>query len=39
DTAVPVPGLSGDVLVGTTDADGLLTLGPRAVAVLRGPAT
>ncbi|MEY9490701.1 beta-galactosidase [Streptomyces calvus] len=38
DTAVPVPGLSGDVLVGTTDADGLLTLGPRAVAVLRGPA-
>lgn len=35
DGTVPVPGLDGEVLVGTTGADGALTLGPRAVAVLR----
>ncbi|MER7486067.1 beta-galactosidase [Streptomyces sp. NPDC126497] len=38
DGTVPVPGLDGEVLIGTTDADGTLTLGPRAVAVLRQPA-
>ncbi|MFG2515644.1 beta-galactosidase [Streptomyces sp. NPDC048584] len=37
DDTVPVPGLEGEVLVGTTDAEGALTLGPRAVAVLRQP--
>ncbi|MFF9488938.1 beta-galactosidase [Streptomyces sp. NPDC014676] len=38
DGTVPVRGLDGEVLVGTTGADGVLTLGPRAVAVLRQPA-
>ncbi|MFI2510863.1 beta-galactosidase [Streptomyces sp. NPDC018972] len=38
DDTVPVRGLDGEVLVGTTGADGVLTLGPRAVAVLRQPA-
>ncbi|MEU9354216.1 beta-galactosidase [Streptomyces griseoloalbus] len=37
DGNVPVRGLAGEVLVGTTGADGALTLGPRAVAVLRQP--
>ncbi|MFF8102908.1 beta-galactosidase [Streptomyces sp. NPDC016640] len=37
DGTVPVRGLAGEVLVGTTGADGALTLGPRAVAVLRQP--
>jgi beta-galactosidase len=32
-----VRGLAGEVLLGTTDADGALALGPRAVAVLRQP--
>jgi beta-galactosidase len=35
DRAVPVRGLTGDVLLGSADADGVLTLGPRDVAVLR----
>lgn len=39
DGTVPVRGLDGEVLVGATGADGVLTLGPRAVAVLRQPAT
>ncbi|MFE2280593.1 beta-galactosidase [Streptomyces sp. NPDC059454] len=38
DDAVAVRGLDGEVLLGTTGADGVLTLGPRAVAVLRQPA-
>ncbi|MHC3454295.1 MULTISPECIES: beta-galactosidase [Streptomyces] len=39
DTAVPVHGLDGEVLLGTTEGDGgVLVLGPRAVAVLRQPA-
>ncbi|MFD6910076.1 beta-galactosidase [Streptomyces sp. NPDC058726] len=38
DGTVPVRGLDGEVFVGTTGADGVLTLGPRAVAVLRQPA-
>ncbi|MFI5675357.1 beta-galactosidase [Streptomyces cellulosae] len=37
DSAVPVTGLAGEVLVGATAADGTLTLGPRDVAVLRQP--
>ncbi|MFI1421588.1 beta-galactosidase [Streptomyces sp. NPDC020731] len=37
DDTVVVRGLDGEVLVGTTGADGALTLGPRAVAVLRQP--
>ncbi|MET9494346.1 beta-galactosidase [Streptomyces sp. NPDC006552] len=36
DTAVPVPGITGDVLIGPDPADGLV-LPPRAVAVLRQP--
>lgn len=39
DGTVPVPGLDGEVLLGSADADGTLTLGPRAVAVLRQPAS
>ncbi len=39
DDTVPVPGLDGEVLLGDTGADGSLTLGPRAVAVLRQPAS
>ncbi len=39
DETVPVPGLDGEVLLGETGADGSLTLGPRAVAVLRQPAS
>ncbi|MFD7812141.1 beta-galactosidase [Streptomyces sp. NPDC059785] len=35
DDTVPVPGLTGDVLLGTTGADGSPVLGPREVAVLR----
>ncbi|MCP3770275.1 beta-galactosidase [Streptomyces sp. MAR25Y5] len=39
DMAVPVHGLDGEVLLGTTEEDGgVLVLGPRAVAVLRQPA-
>ena len=38
DDTVPVPGLGGEVLHGTALADGVLTLGPREVAVLRQPA-
>nr|BFD82129.1 beta-galactosidase [Streptomyces sp. Xyl84] len=34
---VRVRGLTGDVLIGAADADGVLTLGPRGVAVLRQP--
>ncbi|WP_371100990.1 beta-galactosidase [Streptomyces sp. PU_AKi4] len=37
DDTVVVRGLDGEVLVGTTGVDGVLTLGPRAVAVLRQP--
>ncbi|CAM5391397.1 Beta-galactosidase OS=Streptomyces griseomycini OX=66895 GN=FHS37_005355 PE=3 SV=1 [Streptomyces griseomycini] len=37
DRAVPVRDIAGEVLVGATGADGALTLGPRAVAVLRQP--
>ncbi|MPY46453.1 beta-galactosidase, partial [Streptomyces phyllanthi] len=39
DQAVPLTGLTGDVLLGATDADGALVLHPRDVAVLRQPAT
>ncbi|MFE4054232.1 beta-galactosidase [Streptomyces sp. YIM B13518] len=38
DDTVVVRGLDGEALVGSTGADGALTLGPRAVAVLRQPA-
>ncbi|MFE0677035.1 beta-galactosidase [Streptomyces sp. NPDC058867] len=38
DASVPVTGLAGDVLIGTTGQDGALVLGPREVAVLRQPA-
>ncbi|MFG2576431.1 beta-galactosidase [Streptomyces sp. NPDC048481] len=38
DDTVPVPGLDGEVLLGARDAEGALVLGPREVAVLRGPA-
>jgi beta-galactosidase len=38
DDTVPVPGLDGEVLLGARDAEGSLVLGPREVAVLRGPA-
>ncbi|MFF8974528.1 beta-galactosidase [Streptomyces sp. NPDC014995] len=38
DDTVPVTGLHGEVLHGSTDADGTLVLGPREVAVLRQPA-
>ncbi|MFF9060535.1 beta-galactosidase [Streptomyces sp. NPDC014882] len=37
DDTVPVPGLDGDVLVGTGGTGGALVLGPREVAVLRRP--
>lgn len=37
DGTVTVPGLTGDALLGTLSTDGTLTLGPRAVAVLRQP--
>ncbi|CAM5655784.1 hypothetical protein SALBM311S_04857 [Streptomyces alboniger] len=37
DSAVPVAGLAGEVLVGDADSGGTLTLGPRDVAVLRQP--
>ncbi|MER6979233.1 beta-galactosidase [Streptomyces carpinensis] len=37
DEAVTVPGLSGGVLLGTTNEDGTVALGPRGVAVLRQP--
>ncbi|WP_329223371.1 beta-galactosidase [Streptomyces sp. NBC_01485] len=38
DSAVPVPGLDGEVLIGGADgAPGALVLGPREVAVLRQP--
>ncbi|MFI8091267.1 beta-galactosidase [Streptomyces sp. NPDC086080] len=37
DTSVTVRGLDGEVLTGSTDADGAVVLGPRAVAVLRQP--
>ncbi|MFC8423390.1 beta-galactosidase [Streptomyces sp. NPDC057236] len=37
DDTVVVRGLDGEVLVGSTGVDGVLTLGPRAVAVLRQP--
>ncbi|WP_033324522.1 beta-galactosidase [Streptomyces yerevanensis] len=39
DSAVPLTGLTGEVLHGTTDADGDLVLEPRGVAVLRQPTT
>ncbi len=39
DENVPVPGLDGEILLGATDTDGTLTLAPRAVAVLRQPAS
>ncbi len=35
---VPLPGLEGERLSGGTDADGVLVLAPREVAVLRRPA-
>ncbi|GHH94260.1 beta-galactosidase [Streptomyces capillispiralis] len=38
DETVVVRDVPGEALVGTTGADGALTLGPRAVAVLRQPA-
>jgi len=38
DESVPLTGLSGEVLVGDTDAEGGLVLGPRDVAVVRQPA-
>ena len=37
DSAVPVPGLDGEVLIGADGAEGALVLGPREVAVLRQP--
>ncbi|MEV6589627.1 beta-galactosidase [Streptomyces acidicola] len=37
DGTVPLPGLAGEVLVGTTGADGSPVLHPRDVAVLRQP--
>ena len=37
DGSVPLTGLAGEVLVGTTDAEGGLVLQPRGVAVLRQP--
>ncbi|MFK0117621.1 beta-galactosidase [Streptomyces sp. NPDC090994] len=37
DDTVPVPELPGEILTGTTGADGTLVLGPREVAVLRQP--
>ncbi|MET7457261.1 beta-galactosidase [Streptomyces sp. NPDC005574] len=37
DTTVRVPGLDAEVLHGTALTDGVLTLGPREVAVLRRP--
>ncbi|MET9514867.1 beta-galactosidase [Streptomyces sp. NPDC002994] len=38
DEPVPLPGLTGEILVGRADADGALLLAPREVAVLRQPA-
>ena len=35
---MPLTGLAGEVLVGNTDAEGGLVLGPRDVAVVRQPA-
>ncbi|MEU4875739.1 beta-galactosidase [Streptomyces sp. NPDC021608] len=37
DDTVPVAGLDGEVLLGARDAEGVLVLGPREVAVLRRP--
>ncbi|MEV6962091.1 beta-galactosidase [Streptomyces sp. NPDC051207] len=37
DSAVPVRGLPGEILLGSAGADGVLALGPRDVAVLRQP--
>ncbi|MCX5534963.1 beta-galactosidase [Streptomyces sp. NBC_00006] len=39
DEQVPLPGLTGDVLVGPAAEDDVLVLAPRQVAVLRQPAT
>ncbi|MFI6277812.1 beta-galactosidase [Streptomyces sp. NPDC050988] len=38
DETVPLTGLAGEVLVGDTDTEGSLVLGPRDVAVVRQPA-
>ncbi|MEV0318214.1 beta-galactosidase [Streptomyces sp. NPDC050658] len=38
DEAMPLPGLTGEVLTGTSGPDGGLLLAPREVAVLRRPA-
>jgi beta-galactosidase len=38
DDTVAVPGIEGEPLLGGTDTEGSLVLGPRAVAVLRQPA-
>ncbi|MFD3918865.1 beta-galactosidase [Streptomyces sp. NPDC058595] len=37
DGPVPLTGVTGEILTGRTDADGVLVLGPREVAVLRQP--
>ncbi|MEU0675808.1 beta-galactosidase [Streptomyces sp. NPDC006172] len=37
DTAVPVTGLDGEILLGSCEEGGALVLGPREVAVLRRP--
>lgn len=37
DGPVPLTGVTGEILTGRTDADGMLVLGPREVAVLRQP--
>ncbi|MEU0526197.1 beta-galactosidase [Streptomyces niveus] len=39
DGPVPLPGVTGEILTGRTDTEGVLVLAPREVAVLRQPNT